>query len=262
MEKFKHKKSLGQNFLKDEKALANIVNSVDLKEDDLVIEIGPGQGALTKKLIQHNVNLICFEVDERTKPYLSKLENDKTKIVYQDFLSVDLNEYIKTYKYNKLYVIANIPYYITTPIVKKIIDSNVKVENMVLMVQNEVADRFSAEPGSKDYGEITVYLNYYFNINKLFVVPKTSFDPVPKVDSAVIKFSLKTNKPKIDDEKLFFDLIHNAFLQKRKNLKNNLKCYDLNKLEKVLTSNGYSLQSRAEQIPLSVYIEIANTLSK
>ena len=118
MEKFKHKKSLGQNFLKDEKILNDIVNAVDLTKKDLVIEIGPGHGALTRKLKEKEVNLICFEIDERTKHYLKTLENDKTHIIFQDFLTVDLNKIIKNIKYEKLYIIANIPYYITTPIIK------------------------------------------------------------------------------------------------------------------------------------------------
>jgi len=131
MDKFKHKKSLGQNFLKDDNVLNKIVNTISLQPEDLVIEIGPGQGALTKKLVQKNVNLVCYEVDERTKPYLDKLCNSKTKIIFNDFMKADIKEDIGNIKYNNLYIIANLPYYITTPIIKKIILSQIMFKKIV-----------------------------------------------------------------------------------------------------------------------------------
>lgn len=261
MDKFKHKKSLGQNFLKDEEVLNKIVNAVNLEDDDLVIEIGPGQGALTRKIQQKNVKLLCFEVDERTKPYLEKIKSNNTNIYFQDFLTVDLMEIIKDISYKNLYVIANIPYYITTPIIKKIIDSNINVKNMVLMVQNEVANRFTSNPGKKEYGSITVYLNYYFNVEKLFVVPASCFEPVPKVDSAIIKFSNKEQKYKVSDKEFLFNLIEAAFSQKRKNLRNNLKNYNLEIVNKILGDYGYTLQNRAEELSIEIFVELANALS-
>ena len=146
---FKHKHSLGQNFLKDKSVLTKIIDSVDVKEDDLIIEVGPGHGALTKYLKLFHANLRCYEVDERVKPYLEKFLDDKTKIVFNDFLKVNLEEDLKDINYNDLYVIANLPYYITTPIIEKMIESPLNVKAMVLMVQNEVADRLSAKCGSK-----------------------------------------------------------------------------------------------------------------
>ncbi len=260
MNNFKHKKSLGQNFLKDETILNNIVNAVDLKENDLVIEIGPGQGALTKKIQDKKVNLICYEIDERTKPYLEKIKESKTNIIYEDILQVDITEDIQTYKYENLYVIANLPYYITTPIIKKIIDSNLNVEAMLLMVQKEVAERFCAKPCSKNYGSLTIYLNYFYEIEKIFDVPRASFNPVPNVDSAVVKFQRREHKFNVLNEDKFFDLVKDAFRQKRKNLKNNLGNYDLNKIGDILSNYNLSLTNRAEEIPIEVFIAIANKL--
>ena len=259
---FKHKHSLGQNFLKDKGVLAKIIDSCDVKEDDLVIEIGPGQGALTKFLKLYHSNLICFEIDERVKPYLKSFEDDKTHIVFKDIMNTDIKEEIKDIKYNKLYVIANLPYYITTPIIEKMIDSKLDIEAMVLMVQNEVADRLSAKPNTKDYGMMTVSLNYYYDVDKLFVVNRKSFDPVPNVDSAVIKLSKKENMVKANNEEVFFKLIKDSFAMKRKNIRNNLRSYDLEVIEKNLRNYRLDLNSRAENIPLNCFIDIANEISK
>ena len=262
MGEFKHKHSLGQNFLKDKSVLAKIIDSVDVKEHDLIIEIGPGQGALTKFLKLFKANLRCYEVDERVKKYLGPYEDEKTKIIYNDFLKVDLKEEIKDIKYDDLYIIANLPYYITTPIIEKIIKDKIKVKAMVLMVQNEVADRLSADPGTKDYGAFTVYLNYYYDVEKLFFVSRKSFNPVPNVDSAVIKMMPKLEKFELSDEKLFFRLVKDSFRMKRKNIKNNLKNYDLDKISSVLKKYNLDLTNRAEDIPLNCFMEISNILNK
>lgn len=262
MDKFKHKKSLGQNFLKDDNILNKIVNAISLQPEDLVIEIGPGQGALTKKLVQKNVNLVCYEVDERTKPYLDKLCNSKTKIIFNDFMKADIKEDIGSIKYNNLYIIANLPYYITTPIIKKIILDKLPIKSMILMMQKEVAERFSSNINSKEYGSITLYLNYYFKINKLFDVSRNSFDPIPNVDSSVVEFDVKTNKVLVENEELFFNIINDAFRQKRKNLKNNLKNYDLEKIATVLKNYDLNLQNRAENLSINVFADIANSLNE
>ena len=257
---FRHKHSLGQNFLKDKNVLAKIIDSCDVKEDDLVIEIGPGQGALTKFLKLYHANLVCFEIDERVRPFLRLYEDDKTKIVFKDIMSVDIKEEIKDIKYNKLYVIANLPYYITTPIIEKMIDSNLDIEAMVLMVQNEVADRLSAKAGTKDYGMITVNLNYYYDIEKLFFVSRKCFEPIPNVDSAVIKLSKKEKQRKANNEEIFFKLIKDSFAMKRKNIRNNLKHYNLELVESILKNYGLDLTCRAENIPLDCFIDIANEI--
>ena len=262
MGEFKHKHSLGQNFLKDKGVLAKIIDSVEVQENDLIIEVGPGQGALTKFLKLFKANLRCFEVDTRVKKYLDNFEDEKTKVIYNDFMKVNLEEETKDIDYKDLYVIANLPYYITTPIIEKMISSPLNVKAMVLMVQNEVADRLSAKPGSKEYGAITVYLNYYYDVEKLFFVHRSAFDPAPNVDSAVIKLSKKDKELEIKDKDLFFKLVQDSFKMKRKNIKNNLKGYDLDKIAKVLDSYGLDLTARAESINLKCFVDMANILSK
>ena len=169
---------------------------------------------------------------------------------------------LKDIKYNDLYVIANLPYYITTPIIEKMIESPLNVKAMVLMVQNEVADRLCAKCGSKDYGSISVYLNYYYKVEKLFFVSRKAFDPEPKVDSAVIKLEKREKELPLVDKDLFFKLVRDSFAMKRKNLRNNLKKYDLEVINKVLNNYGLDVSSRAEQVPLECFVDISNELSK
>ena len=169
----KAKKSLGQNFLQDENVLKKIANSIKTNEDDLIIEIGPGKGALTKYLQKKNSFLTCYEIDLRMKEILKKFENEKTQIIIQDFLKANIIEDHQKYNYKDIYVIANIPYYITTPIIKHILNQE-KIKSMTLLVQKEVAERFTAKPKSKAYGSLTVYLNYYFNVTYLFDVSRSA----------------------------------------------------------------------------------------
>ena len=253
---FKTKKSLGQNFLIDTSIVDKIIKSVDVKDNEKILEVGPGIGYLTTKLKSFNSELTCFEIDLDTKKYLDKLVDDKTKVIYNDFMKVDLNEYYKSS--DNIHVIANIPYYITTPIIEKIIDSKLNILDMTLMVQKEVADRLASKPKSSDYGYITVFLNYYFDIYKLFNVPKECFKPVPKVDSAIIQLK-KKDKIKVN-EKIFFKLIKDSFKLKRKNLRNNLREYDLDKISNILSKYDMSLNNRAEELSLEIFIDIANNL--
>lgn len=260
MKELSAKKSLGQNFLKDNNILNMIADSIKTK-DDLIIEIGPGMGALTKKLINKDSYVIAYEIDERTKEYLLPLENEKTKIIYKDFLKTDIKEDIKDIEYNNLYVIANIPYYITTPIIEHIISENINVSAMTLLVQKEVAERFSAKPKTKEYGAITVYLNYFFEVEKLFNVKNTCFSPAPKVDSAVVRFTKKENIYDVDNKK-FFKFITECFSQKRKTLKNNLRNYDWNKVKEILDKHNILESCRAEELTLDIFIEIYKILGK
>lgn len=258
---FNFKKKYGQNFLIDDNIIKKITSYVDAKEDDLILEIGPGSGNLTKELVKFNCLYIGFEIDTDTKKYLAKYENNNTEFIYDDFLKCDIKTILENKKYNRLFIVANLPYYITTPIIKKITDSNIEVYKQILMVQNEVADRLSSEPKSKDYGYITIYLNYFYIIKKLFVVKRECFIPSPNVDSAVIMLETRKNKEDIDIA-LFNKLVSTAFLSKRKTIKNNLKGYDLKVIENVLLNNGLSLQSRPEEIDYKVYIEIIEELLK
>lgn len=254
----KFKKQYGQNFLMDKNILDKISSSICPGKNDLIIEIGPGSGNLTKRLKEYKASMVCFEIDKSLDKYLNLLEDDKTKVVYEDFINVNLEEFVKNYNYENIYVIANIPYYITTPIIEKITFSNIKVKSLLLMVQKEVADRLSSTNGNREYGYITVLLNAFYNINKLFNVNRNSFYPVPNVDSAIIK--LDSKECNLLNFEKFNKLIKNAFRFKRKTLKNNLIGYDLNLVDSLLGKYGYSLSNRAEEIPVDVYINVANKL--
>ncbi|CDF11820.1 ribosomal RNA small subunit methyltransferase A [Mycoplasma sp. CAG:776] len=256
----KAKKSLGQNFLQDENVLKKIANSIKTNEDDLIIEIGPGKGALTKYLQKKNSFLTCYEIDLRMKEILKKFENEKTQIIIQDFLKANIIEDHQKYNYKDIYVIANIPYYITTPIIKHILNQE-KIKSMTLLVQKEVAERFTAKPKSKAYGSLTVYLNYYFNVTYLFDVSRSAFYPVPNVESAVVKFERKNEKSNLKNEEVFFKLINDSFKMKRKTLKNNLKGYEWDKIKNVLEENNLNENVRAEELSLEIFEEIANILS-
>ena len=255
---FKFKKNFGQNFLTDDNILNNIIKSADINEDTLVIEIGPGAGALSKKILEKTKKYIGYEIDETLKPILDSLN---TNIVYGDFLKQDLRKDLSNYQYSKLYVIANLPYYITTPIITKIINDNLNVDKIIVMVQKEVGDRFAAKPNTKEYNSLSIFINYYFNVKKLFIVSKNVFMPKPNVDSVVISLTKKDNKLNVLNEELFFKLVRDSFRQKRKTLRNNLKNYDFDKIKDILLENNYSEDVRAEALPIEIFKEISNKLS-
>lgn len=257
MPNFNFKKKFGQNFLQDNNIIQNIVNSINPTENDLVIEIGPGGGALTKLLKKSNAFVLAYEIDKDVQVYLDKLVDDKLQVIYDDFLNRDILQDIKNIEYENIYIIGNLPYYITTPIILKIIESNLKIKEAVFMVQKEVAERFSAKPKTREYGSISVFLNYYFNIKNLFVVGKKCFYPVPNVDSAIIKLTSKVNRLDVDIDK-FNKIVKSSFQFKRKNLRNNLKQFNLDKINSILVENGFSLDNRAEDLPYEVFVDIAN----
>lgn len=261
MKNFEYKKSLGQNFLIDKNIINKIINSIDLKEESLIIEIGPGSGALTKELVKLNANIISFEIDTRLKSELDKLcnENNNLEIIYEDFLKIDLKEFLKQKEYKNLYFVANLPYYITTAIINKITEES-NPNEMILMVQKEVADRFSAHPNTRDYGSISVFLQYNYDISKVVLVPKTCFYPSPKVDSVVIKFETRENKVKALNEEKFYKLIKDSFQFKRKNLRNNLKGYNQDKINEILKEYNKDLTARAEEISVEEFINISNNI--
>ena len=256
--KFNYKKSLGQNFLMDKNKINQIIESIEVGENDLIVEIGPGAGAITKELVKKNCDVLCFEIDIRLKDILSKIDSDKLEIAYQDFLTINLSDYIDYSKYKKIIFVGNLPYYITTAIINKIIDYN-HADEIVIMVQKEVAERFMAKPNSKKYNSLSVFLQYHFNIEKVCDVSKNCFEPIPKVDSTVIKFK-KSNKYKVNNETVFYKLIKDSFTQKRKNLKNNLKSYDLIKIENILKKINKDLTYRAESLTIEDFILISNEL--
>ncbi len=260
---FNLKKMFGQNFIIDENIINSIITKSGVDKDTLVIEIGPGAGSLTYKLSEYSKNVLCYEIDTTLKELLSDNLSgcSNVEIIYKDFLKADVFSDIKKYDYKKLYVVANLPYYITTPIIIKFIEENIPVDRIVVMVQKEVGDRFKAIPGTKDYNSLSIYLNYYFDVKKILDVSKNVFIPKPNVDSIVVEFSKKDDKPKLHNEELFFKLVKDSFVQKRKTLRNNLKGYDLEKIEEVLNRYGFDLSVRAEQLPIEIFVEIANILN-
>lgn len=260
---FKFKKKFGQNFLLDQNILNNIVNLADIKDDTLVIEIGVGAAALTKKLCKVAKNVLGYEIDTTLKEPLSKILNNESNVdvIFDDFLNRNIKEDLKCYQYSNLMVVANLPYYITTPIITKFIDEAIDVDKIIVMVQNEVADRFSAKVGTKSYNSLTIFLNYYFDIKKAFVVSRNVFYPKPNVDSAIVVFQKKKEKALLKNEKLFFELVKKAFKQKRKTLKNNLKDYDLERIDNILKEYNKDTSFRAENITIDEFIEISNSLN-
>ena len=260
---FNLKKMFGQNFIIDENIINNIITSANIDKDTLVIEIGPGAGSLTYKLSQYSKNVLCYEIDTTLKELLEDnlKECNNVDIIFKDFLKANVLEDIKKYSYKKLYVVANLPYYITTPIIVKFIEDNIPVDKIVVMVQKEVGDRFKAKPNTKEYNSLSIYLNYYFDVKKLLDISKNVFIPKPNVDSIVVEFTKKQNNFKLKDEKLFFNLVKDSFTQKRKTIKNNLKKYNLEKIEEVLKKYNFDLSVRAEQLPIEVFVDISNNLT-
>ncbi len=260
--KFVFKKSLGQNFLTDQNILDKIIKTSNINKETLVIEVGVGAGALTVKLIENAKQVIGYEIDGRLEQLLNKKfeGNNNIELIFDDFLKVNLEKDIAKYPYKELYIIANLPYYITTPIILKIINAKVKVDKMIIMVQREMGDRIVAKPKTKQYNSLTVFLEYYFNKKKLFDVSRTAFFPKPKVDSMVLELSRKANYYDVLDEKLFFKLIKSAFKYKRKNLRNNLMEYNLENISKTLAGYNLDLTVRAEHLTINQFIDIANNL--
>lgn len=258
---FKFKKKFGQNFLKDENILRNIVEKSEIDKNTLVLEIGVGAAYLTYYVSEKAKNVIGYEIDESLKEIINDqlIDRDNVEIIFEDFLKANVKRKLQEYKYKKLYVVANLPYYITTPIINKIIDDDLGVDKIVIMVQKEVGDRFNAKPNSKEYNLLTIFLNYYFDIKKLMDVSRNCFVPKPNVDSVIIEF--KSNKKyKVNNEELFLKLVRDAFKFKRKNLRNNLKRYDLEKIELALKKIDKDLTIRAESLTIEDFVLISNSL--
>ena len=264
MEKYdvKFKKKYGQNFLRNISVVERIVNVSESGDNDLVIEVGPGGAIMTRELSKRAGNVLAYEIDEDLKEELSKRLDgcSNVDVLFKDFLEADLVSDVKNYSYDKLFFVSNVPYYITTPILMKIIESNLSFSKIVMMVQKEVGDRFSTKPGSKEYGSITVLLNYFFDVKKEFLVSRNQFIPVPNVDSVIVSFTEKSNKKYLKDFLFFQKIVRDSFQYKRKTIKNNLRSYDLKIVSDVLSKYGYDLSVRAENLQLDVFVDLANEL--
>ena len=263
LKNFEYKKSLGQNFINDDNIIKKMVNGVDIDKDTLVIEIGPGAGVLSNEIIPRSKYSILYEIDTRLEDILtSKLRDyDNYKIIFNDFLKEDIKTEIVKYDYDKLYVVANLPYYITTPIIEKLIE-DVNPDKIIIMIQKEVADRFCAKVGTKDYGYITAYLNYYYDIKKMFDVSRNCFTPKPNVDSTIISMTKRNRDNLVKDRFYFNKFLKDCFKFKRKTLKNNLKGYNLSIVDNILSKYGFDLTTRAENVNIDIFVEIVNELLK
>lgn len=262
--KLRANKSLGQNFLINEQIIDDIVNVSNVTADDVIIEIGPGLGSLTAKLADNAKKVIAIELDENMINILSErfsLYKD-VEIIHADVLKVDLNKLIDGE--GNVKVVANLPYYITTPIVMKLLEENLKINSITVMVQKEVGERFCATPGGKEYGAITVSINYYTSPKIVLDVPKENFNPVPEVDSCVVKLDLKNEHIELKDEKLFFRLIKTTFSQRRKNIGNSLTGIGISKQEvkEMLEELNLDVNLRAENLSIDQYAKIANYIAK
>ena len=260
-ENFNFKKKFGQNFIVDKNIIKSIINKANINKDTLVIEIGPGAGSLTTELDKVSGHVIAYEIDKSLKPILEKQSLNNTTIIYEDFLKRNILEDLKKYNFKYTYVVANLPYYITTPIIIKLIEDKINIDKIVVMVQKEVGDRFKAKPNTKEYNSLSIFLNYYYTVEKILDVSKNVFIPKPNVDSIVVSFTKKENKIKVENEQIFFKLVRDSFKQKRKTLKNNLKNYNLEKIEEVLKKHNLDLSVRAEALSIEIFAEIANNLN-
>ncbi len=261
---FHFKKKYGQNFLNDENIVERIARSASILENSLVIEVGPGKGILTKYLAQFATHVLCYEVDLELQTYLEKnLEvYSNVDVLYQDFLDASVLTDLARYDYQHLYFVSNVPYYITTPILMKLMQLPIRFSGIVMMVQKEVGDRFCAKPGCRDYGSLSVFLHYFFDVEKLFLVSRKHFVPVPNVDSVVVSFVPRKEKLYVYQLDSFFQLVRDSFQFKRKTLRNNLKQYDLDIISEVLKRYHYDLSVRAEDLDVLIFVEISNALFK
>ncbi len=262
-------KALGQNFLTDDNILNDIISAADLNKDANVLEIGPGAGALTTRLAQNSKKVIAVEIDSSLIPMLTEnlSEFDNVKIINQDILKIDLKKLIQEeFNGEEVRVVANLPYYITTPIIMKLLEENPGFVSITVMVQKEVADRLTAVPGGKNCGAVTYSVNYYCETEKVVDVPPEAFVPAPKVWSSVIKLLLR-DKPPVEctDISYMFELIKAAFLMRRKtfiNCVSNSKMINCDKevLRAILKKLGISETVRGEALSLVQYSQICDEL--
>jgi 16S rRNA (adenine1518-N6/adenine1519-N6)-dimethyltransferase len=266
-EKFRFKKQFGQNFISDDHLLAKIVEAAEITPEDVVIEIGPGAATLTAALAEKAAQVIAIEIDKDLFPIIERRMAGYAnfELVAGDAMKVDFDALAAKYGAKRYKVVANLPYYITTPIVMRFLEEGFRVSELVIMVQQEVADRFLANPGTKAYGAITAAINYYGSVSRAFNVPRTMFTPRPEVDSSIVKIKCYENKPfAADDEKLLRRVIKAAFGQRRKTLNNALKALNLPKdeLDKALQRAGIDAARRGETLSVEEFVCLSNAISK
>ena len=262
---FKFSKSLGQNFLVDDSVPRDIVSGAEVDENDLIIEIGPGVGTLTAQLLNKAKKVVAIELDNDLISILTQEigDNPKFELIHNDALKVDFNEVIGDEKSVKL--VANLPYYVTTPIIVKLLKENYNFKSLTIMIQKEVAERMNAEPGNKDYGSLSLLVQYYCDTKIIRRVPPQCFIPRPKVDSIVIRLDrLSEPKVKVENEKLFFEIIRSSFNMRRKTLWNGVKNIGLAKenLELAFEEASIDPKRRGETLTIEEFATLSDKINK
>ena len=263
---FKFSKSLGQNFLIDGNIVRNIVKGANITKEDYVLEIGPGIGTLTEELALNAKKVLAVEIDKNLLPVLEDtlFFYDNIEIIHGDILEVDIEKLNKEKLGGRpIKIVANLPYYVTTPIIGRLLEEELNIETIVIMVQKEVASRMAAKPGSKAYSALSVFVNYYSNPELILTAPKTVFMPQPKIDSSVIKLNIKKDLPSIDKDK-FFKLVKAGFSKRRKTLLNSLSTYgfdiDKGSIKEALERVNIDPSIRAEDLSIEDFIKISEIL--
>ncbi|MDN5355032.1 MAG: rRNA (adenine1518-N6/adenine1519-N6)-dimethyltransferase [Candidatus Cloacimonadota bacterium] len=257
MSEFKQKKSLGQHFLTDKNIVAKIAKLAEIEKDEPVWEIGPGKGILTTELLAYNCQLTCFELDRTLFPILEEKFGKKINLVKQDILKADWQQYFAK---QKLKIVANLPYQITSPFLFKVAQFSQQFSLVVVMIQKEVAKRIQAGAGSKDYGPLSLKMQYYFEPKYQFTVKPHVFVPPPKVDSAVISLKPRENRPELEDEKFFWRVVETAFGQRRKMLRRNLRQLTSQENLFKIQNNPIDLRRRGETLSEAEFIQLYKAL--
>lgn len=268
---FTFKKSLGQNFLIDVNILENIIRTAGITKGSGAIEIGPGIGALTEQLAIHAGKVLAFEIDQRLLPVLDDTLQDynNVRIIHEDILEADVKMAIETYfePGQDIHIVANLPYYITTPILMKLLREDLNIKSLTVMIQKEVADRMAAKPNTKSYGSLSIAVQYYTEAKVALNVPKTVFMPQPNVDSSVLKLVMRDQPPvQVSDEERFFELVRASFSQRRKTILNNLASHYKGELTKEeitgkLARAGIDPRRRGESLDITEFASLANAFS-
>ncbi len=263
---FTFSKGLGQNFLIDGNIVRNIVKGAGISKDDYVLEIGPGMGTLTEELALNAKKVVAIEIDKRLEPILEETLKpyDNAEVVFGDVLKLPLRDIInEKCDGGPVKVVANLPYYVTTPIIIKLLEEGLPFKSITVMVQKEVADRMVAKPHSKDYGSLTLFVGYYTKPEIVLKAPKSVFMPQPKIDSSVIKLVVRENLPDVDSDK-YFKVVRAAFLKRRKTLLNSLSSKEVNadkdEIRDALKRAGIDEGLRAENLDMDDFIKIAKEL--